>query len=552
MVRPASSRTRAGTCQALLALFAIALLPACGDRNDVLEPTPPIPPTPQAEQAERFDFGDFSLYLPPVSTIRGMLLALGGPDTRGFASGGPFGGPAPELEASLQALGEEFRAMAASRGIAVLGTSRAAMDNDPDSDGILLDAIRQASVVSGRPELESSPLLLYGISEGGPEASGFAARNPARVAGLFLKVPAGFEPLAGAEPAPVLRVPTYVVLAEQDALVDDAALAVAFLDNRRAGALWALALEPGVPHHALTPEQRAITTGWLDAILQARIGASHPGTLRTLSEDSGWFGSLSDGSVGAVANSWGAPVRGASWFPSQATAEAWKAFVEGALPLFSLTVEPEAIAIRPGESARLVPTVQYRHRELSIDPGVTFSSNNEGVAIAYFDQSCSPACGYVHVEGIAAGVAHILAEYGSAWASATVTVSWPASGSVIDGAYDLTATITGFDPAWGDLTGYLYTAVLTFEHDPRAAGGIGGTFSEFRLTGPGGEEDWVRSGALTGYFDFFGRLTIVLVSDHFHFQLTPAGDLLGPAIQGSFFTGGHIGGPFTAVRRDAG
>lgn len=427
MVRPAPSRTRPGTCRALLILSAIALLPGCGDGNDVLAPLPPPPPPPQAELLE---FGDFSVYVPAVSAVRGVLLALGGPDTRGFASGAPFGAPVPEVEASLQTLGQEFRALGASQGLALLGTSRAALPNGPDSDRLLLDAIEEAAALSGRPELASAPLLLYGMSGGGPEASGLAARNPARVAGLFLKVPAGFETLTGAEPAGVLGVPAYVVLAEQDAFVDDAALAVAFLNNRRAGALWALALEPGVPHHSLTPEHRAITTGWMDVILQVRISPSHPGTLRTLSEDGGWFGSLSDGFVGAVANSWGFPVRSASWFPSEGTAAAWQAFVEGAVPVFSIEVEPTAIAIQPGGAARLTPTVQYRDGRQVVDPVVTFSSNNESVAVVFFDQDCSPACGYVHVEAVAEGGAHILAEYGGAWATATVTVSAPASGSV--------------------------------------------------------------------------------------------------------------------------
>ena len=53
-----------------------------------------------AAAREVVEFGDFTLYVPAdVPTVRGILLALGGPDTRAFVSDGLFGAPKPELEA---------------------------------------------------------------------------------------------------------------------------------------------------------------------------------------------------------------------------------------------------------------------------------------------------------------------------------------------------------------------------------------------------------------------------------------------------------------------
>ena len=46
--------------------------------------------------------------------------------------------------------------------------------------------------------------------------------------------------------------------------------------------------------------------------------------------------------------------------------------------------------------------------------------------------------------------------------------------------FDLTARVRRFDPAWGDQTGALYTAVLTLPADYRTAGSFGGTMSEWR------------------------------------------------------------------------
>ena len=133
----------------------------------------------------------------------------------------------------------------------------------------------------------------------------------------------------------------------------------------------------------------------------------------------------------------------------------------------------------------------------------------------------------------------------------------PPIDGVIEGVYDLTAPITGFDPAWGDLTGYLYTGVLTFRRDARYAPGIGGTFSDFRVTGPEGESvltggNGSGSGIITSFF-YGERLIIELVGDYFHFELSPENvpeNVLGSVVLGSFFTGGHIGGTFTAERRE--
>ncbi len=273
---------------------------------------------------ELFEFSDYALYVPAsVDAPRGLLLALGGPDTRGFSTMGPLGAPIPEVEASLQDLGQAFRALAATHGLAVLGTSLAAMSNSPDSDQLLLDAVQTAAGMSGHPELATAPMLLYGISSGAPQASGFTARSPERVAGLFLKVPVGVASLTSGN---TLRVPTYMVLAELDTFVNKAALTAAFEANRGAGALWALAEEPAVRHHSLTPAQREVTINWMRTVLDLRLPAAPPEPLREIAENSGWLGDRVTGEVGPWANYPGDRAL-ASWLPSQATGEQWEALV---------------------------------------------------------------------------------------------------------------------------------------------------------------------------------------------------------------------------------
>jgi Tol biopolymer transport system component len=128
--------------------------------------------------------------------------------------------------------------------------------------------------------------------------------------------------------------------------------------------------------------------------------------------------------------------------------------------------------------------------------------------------------------------------------------------TIINGVYDLRASVTDFDPGWGyDMTGYQYTATLRFEEDARFPG-IVGTFSDLRATGPDVEPRAPMGGVITTSTARGGRLVIELKVKEdvtsFRLTLVPNGNLLGPVMQGWFGCCGHIGGPFTATRRGAG
>jgi pimeloyl-ACP methyl ester carboxylesterase len=273
---------------------------------------------------EVFEFGDFALYVPArVAGPRALILALGGPDTRGFVTGKPLGAPFPEVEAALQALGQELRTLASACRLAVLGKTRTVLANSPASDLILLDAVQAAATLSGRPRLSTAPVLLYGLSGGGPQASGFAARNPRRVAGLFLKVPAGVTSLTGGD---ALGVPTFIVQAELDAIISNAAITAAFEGNRSAGALWARAMERGVTHNSLSAVQGEVTINWMRTILGLRLPARRARPLREIDEKRGWLGN----SVTGQAVRWRAYREDralASWLPSKRAAMDWERLV---------------------------------------------------------------------------------------------------------------------------------------------------------------------------------------------------------------------------------
>jgi hypothetical protein len=121
---------------------------------------------------------------------------------------------------------------------------------------------------------------------------------------------------------------------------------------------------------------------------------------------------------------------------------------------------------------------------------------------------------------------------------------------IINSVYDLTTSITSFDPAWGyDFSDAKYTAILRFERDTSIAGFVG-TFSDLRITGGGVEPHTPMSGFMTRTVSL-GRPVIELTStsNSFHLTLLPSGDMQGSVMHGQFGCCGHISGTFTAVRR---
>jgi pimeloyl-ACP methyl ester carboxylesterase len=202
------------------------------------------------------------------------------------------------------------------------------MPNGPESDQILMKAIETAAAMSGHPELTKDPLVIYGISAGAPQASGFTTRHPESVAGLFLKVPLAVSPVPGGAAE---LVPTYVVLAELDAIVDNASLKATFERNRGSRALWALAIEPGVIHHSLTPAQRQLTINWMKTIVDLRLPPV-PGRdpLRTYWASQGWLGNRDTREIESVGYlTWMGALDDwelATWLPTEATAREWAAF----------------------------------------------------------------------------------------------------------------------------------------------------------------------------------------------------------------------------------
>jgi Carboxypeptidase regulatory-like domain len=270
-----------------------------------------------------FVFGTNAVYVPAgVGPMRGAIVVLGGPVASGFVTGerlAPTDAP-PDLEEGLQALGASLRALARSAHVALLGSKTTGMANNIASDNALFAALRTAAQMSSQAELADAPVLMFGLSGGGPEAAGFVSRHPERAIGLLVRVPSEVTPLT----APVaLAVPTFVMQAELDSVVNNTAVRTTFSGNRSREGLWALAVEPAVGHRVASGLGNAVGISWITTALELRLPTSSGEPLIALDQTSGWLGDQTTLEIAPWAEYPG-DRSAASWLLSESAATSWK------------------------------------------------------------------------------------------------------------------------------------------------------------------------------------------------------------------------------------
>jgi dienelactone hydrolase len=266
-----------------------------------------------------------AVFMPPAApTIRGVILALGGADTRGLATG-VCAIPDPAICESQRLTRNALLNVAYAHGLGVMGSIY--LSDGAASDARVLAALDTVASRSDRPELAQAPLLIRGISAGGPEAYGFTLRRPGRVIGFMLAI--SDKPSSVRTPE-AQSVPGYVLLAEFDSVVSNPDLISFFASNRAEGARWSFAIEPGATHDTTSNRSRSLTVGWMNAIVGLRLPPSTtpgaPVDLNPIAETSGWLGNLTTFAIAAYADYTDNPLE-ASWFPSQQTAQFWQGFV---------------------------------------------------------------------------------------------------------------------------------------------------------------------------------------------------------------------------------
>lgn len=203
------------------------------------------------------------------------------------------------------------------------------VDVSRGSGQALLDTLTTFAAKSGHAEIATAPLLLWGMSAGGEFNYEFTAWKPERV--IAFVVNKGNVYYTALAPAAARRVPGILFTGEKDLEFRIGAIDGLFAINRRAGALWAYAMEPGVGH--AVAHSREFAAVLFEEMLTARLSAADQ--LRPLDEKSGLFGDPKTQSVQPVGESKPPANYPVSWLPTERLARAWQAVLAGK------AVEPE-------------------------------------------------------------------------------------------------------------------------------------------------------------------------------------------------------------------
>ena len=185
------------------------------------------------------------------------------------------------------------------------------------SGNALLSAISRFAERSRHPEITDAPLLLWGMSAGGQFNYEFVAWKPERV--MAFAVNKGGIYYSALLSKAAREVPGMLFIGGKDLAFRNNTIAGLFAVNRRGGALWALAEEPGVGH--VVGKSRDVSLVFFDEVLKLR--ARHrDGSLAKLEEKSGYLGDL-DARTFAPLGDARVPNHPTAWLPSERTARAW-------------------------------------------------------------------------------------------------------------------------------------------------------------------------------------------------------------------------------------
>ncbi len=182
----------------------------------------------------------------------------------------------------------------------------------------LINAVNSFAARSNHPELASAPFLMWGMSAGGQFNYEFVAWKPERVA-AFVVNKGGIYYSALVSPE-ARNVPGILFIGGKDLEFRVNTIVGLFAVNRRGGALWALANEPGAAH--VVGQSRDVAMAFFDDILPMRVGGVN-GALKPIAEKSGYIGDLKEKTFAPMGDS-KAPGYPTAWLPTERVARAWQ------------------------------------------------------------------------------------------------------------------------------------------------------------------------------------------------------------------------------------
>ena len=298
-----------------------------------------VPPTGTA----KYISADYRIWIPNgVETVRGVIVKQHG-----------CGGDAATVMGLTYANDLQWQALATKHQLALLGTKYPTdyqtvgrYPDDPcnswavidrGSEDALLKALDEFGQKSNHPELDKLPWVLWGYSGGADWAVQMSQKYPDRTIALIAQRGGGVvispsEPIklltADINPA-VLGMPVLYALGGAEAvgtIYFDEGLDIprkAFFRYRKAGALWAIAVEADMGHGST--DTRLLAIPYLDSILTARM-ATDSTKLRQLDKSKGWLANPVTHEIAPI-NQYKGDALQAAWLPDRETASKWQAYI---------------------------------------------------------------------------------------------------------------------------------------------------------------------------------------------------------------------------------
>jgi hypothetical protein len=158
------------------------------------------------------------------------------------------------------------------------------------------------------------------MSAGGQFNYEFTAWKPERVAAFVVNK--GGIYYSALVSAAARQVPGILFIGGKDLEFRTNTIVGLFAVNRRGGALWALAEEPGVAH--VVGRSRDVALVFFDDILAMRLGEA--GAFKPIDPKTGFIGDFKAKSY-AAASGLTAPQAPTAWLPTERVARAWQAMV---------------------------------------------------------------------------------------------------------------------------------------------------------------------------------------------------------------------------------
>lgn len=187
------------------------------------------------------------------------------------------------------------------------------------SGDALLAALGRFADRSGHAELKTAPFLMWGMSAGGQFNYEFVAWKPERVLGFVVNKGGIYYSALLSRAA--REVPGILFIGGKDLAFRNNTISGLFAVNRRGGALWALAEEPGVAH--VVGMSRDVSMVFFEDLLRIRLTASG---LARLEEKSGYLGEYSTRTFSPLGDG-KVPNYPTAWLPTERVAKAWQAMM---------------------------------------------------------------------------------------------------------------------------------------------------------------------------------------------------------------------------------